>query len=666
MTFTRDEGLGGKSVSDIALDAKAARIWFATSDGLSSLDGRSGQWKVIDKDSSKLKGSGASCLFIDKDGFLLVGSDGAGLFSLAPGASDFEEVKCPLQHVNDIILDQKGRLWVSSMEGVAFRDKGVWVTYTVENSSLASNSVGKLAETPDGVILGASTKGMIVFDGISWSIMDTSNSALPVDHVSCILVEPAGGIWVGTWGGGLVQMDKTRQVLKVFSRRNSDVLDNNISALGKDSAGNFWLGTARGLSRLVVNPQPPKTEKVRVVDRKAYKWAGSADKPGDVSLQTAIARHHYGFPIWSWTAFWAEKGFDRVNPQVSLKQDLFNNRLLSVSGQFPSGYFAQLFVTEGTVTRNYREQPGGNYGFPGKFPPEISLCLSADTLIPSGDADIARRAKSLIRNSSKADMMKTAEDILFSRLFATMPFDYSGGEMGKEGEMTASDPRVKIHRTPQQVLNDNTGTGYSKNRLACTMLRSVGIPSRLVCADSRLVWGEAYIEGKGWVPFDVTMPYYTISEGSESRIRFPLSVQEQNLGVVWVGGAGDNLKPVFWRPEMEAVIAQGDRLFDDYTALDRLKTAHLLLMQPAEFDIIPEESKIPVSKTVLMMVRKDSFHYSLRFYDKSNGRLLSRTPIVEYDKTMTAEVEGRLRLTFIPVEVGKLIGLRMFKWEVLD
>jgi hypothetical protein len=67
-----------------------------------------------------------------------------------------------------------------------------------------------------------------------------------------------------------------------------------------------------------------------------------------------------------------------------------------------------------------------------------------------------------------------------------------------------------------------------------------------------------------------------------------------------------------------------------------------------------------------MTVRKDSANYALRFYDKANDRLLHRVPIIEFQKTMVAQVEGRIKLTFIPTETGRYLTLRIFGWEVTD
>jgi hypothetical protein len=148
------------------------------------------------------------------------------------------------------------------------------------------------------------------------------------------------------------------------------------------------------------------------------------------------------------------------------------------------------------------------------------------------------------------------------------------------------------------VLKDNTGTAYSKNRLACSMLKSVGIPARLIARNTGKIWGEAFIQGKGWVPFDVTMPYYTIGDDIESRLCLPLPIQEKNMAVSWISGASDDLKTLFWRPETDASITTGEDLYKQLTAIDSMKTVKMLVVLPAEFELIPIESKIPVSKTL--------------------------------------------------------------------
>ncbi len=663
MSFSKEDGLVGDSVNDIIFDEENNRIWFATSRGVSRLDSKTGQWKNFNNTNSNLRENEVSSLLLD-NGKLMAATLGEGIFLFSPGEDNFFEVKSPFSDVTDILVDSRGRLWASSRQGVAYREKDVWVTYTTDNSSLQTNHVDGLTEDVQGNILGSSQKGIVVFNGISWSIMDTSNSPLPVDHVTFVQGTPNDDLWIATWGGGLVHLDKSRNLVKTYSRRNSHMLDNKISAFARDRNGNFYLCTARGVTFLVVNPVPEKSERIRVISRQAYQWTDDGEPQVDSTVSMGIGRHHYGFPIWGWIAFWAGDGFDPVNPGVNLQGDVQGNRQIRFTGKFSQVKLLQQFLTEGDVVRNFRETPGATYPFPSKMPPEVAAYLKPGQHIPSEDPKIQELAQSLVRTESRVDMMRTAEDIIYSVLFTAMPYDYS--KVGRHEGLSTRDPRESLYRSAQEVLRDRTGTAYSKNRLACTLLRSAGIPARLVSGDDANIWGEAYIGERGWVPFNTEMPYYTIGEGHRNRIQFPFNIQEPNFPVVWVSGTDDNIKAISWEPADEATFHRGEKQFEKLTQTENITDAKILLIDPSQFETIPNESRIPVSETLWMTLRMEGSHYTLKFYDKSNGRILGRTPITQYHKTMTAEVEGRLRMTFIPSDLDRYIVLRMFEWEVFD
>lgn len=667
ISYNANDGLAGNNVFDILFDKVNDCIWFATSGGLSCRDARTGKWQKFDTSNTLMTENRCNVIFQMPDGALLVGTHGSGIYrlTLESGVKKVEEFKCPFQHVTGILIDGKNRLWVSSWEGVGYKDGDVWVPYTTDNSTLSTNMVESIIEVSGGRIIGATQKGAVVFDGITWTTFDTSNSPLPVDQVT--KVEKAGNkkIWVCTWGGGVARLNDDFTNPEIFSRKNCDIIDNRITDIAVDNNGNPWVGTARGISHLMLNPVSATPDRITSVSLNAYSWENRSSEGSKVTIQANLARERYGDVSWAWSAFIADSGYDKIEPEVKIENDLVGNSVLNVTGAFPSADFIQICLTEGIVSRNPIISNDKVFPFPDKFAPEVQMYLKQAKFIPSGNEKVASAARSLVKNSSKGDMLLTACDIIYSKFFADMPYDYETYQDPEDKGIAGTDPRTAVCRSALDVLKDNLGDDRAKNRLACAMLRSVGVPARMIADNSGKYWGEAYIEGSGWIPFDVTMPVYTFGKGIERRLSFPLVTDESKMCVTGVSGSDDDLKPLFWQPDVQGYFHFGEKCLNAVRAIDKLKTAQFILVRPADSDAVPQEAKIPISKTVSMVLINESNGPGFRFYDEKN-RIMKKDVIPAMNKTYTTGVEGRVSMTILPVKVGEFIMLRIFEWKIVD
>jgi hypothetical protein len=116
--------------------------------------------------------------------------------------------------------------------------------------------------------------------------------------------------------------------------------------------------------------------------------------------------------------------------------------------------------------------------------------LEPSALVQSKDAEVRRRAKDLIKEAL------TVEDVLWSLFQYTAAFVRARKGAAKEDALT--------------VLRAETGSNTGKARLLTALLRSVGVPARLVgglklrnSAKKRatISWVEAYVGGT-WIPLD--------------------------------------------------------------------------------------------------------------------------------------------------------------------
>ncbi len=84
--------------------------------------------------------------------------------------------------------------------------------------------------------------GIVRRDGLgNWSVLNSANSDLPDDHVNCLARDTLDNIWVGTQQGGMVKIDTLGQ-MTIFNKDNS-FLDNNwINRIVVDpETNNLWI-----------------------------------------------------------------------------------------------------------------------------------------------------------------------------------------------------------------------------------------------------------------------------------------------------------------------------------------------------------------------------------------------------------------------------------------
>jgi hypothetical protein len=89
--------------------------------------------------------------------------------------------------------------------------------------------------------------GLAKFDGVNWSVYNTSNSGLPDNDVETIAIDEKGNIWIGTGiicCGGLAKFDGTNWT--VYNTLNSNLPYDWVSTILIDKQGNKWIGTSGG------------------------------------------------------------------------------------------------------------------------------------------------------------------------------------------------------------------------------------------------------------------------------------------------------------------------------------------------------------------------------------------------------------------------------------
>jgi ligand-binding sensor domain-containing protein/AraC-like DNA-binding protein len=113
---------------------------------------------------------------------------------------------------------------------------------------LPQNTISDITQDKNGYMWIATDDGLARFDGIRFRVFNKYNTdALKSNSITCLLLGRDGGLWIGTFGGGLTLY--RNNTFKNFDSQ-SGLESDFIWAIAEDRAGNLWVGTnGSGLRR---------------------------------------------------------------------------------------------------------------------------------------------------------------------------------------------------------------------------------------------------------------------------------------------------------------------------------------------------------------------------------------------------------------------------------
>lgn len=151
------------------------------------------------------------------------------------------------EEIGALVARRDGSLWVGTTAGrLLTLDPR---TADVRTVTSVAGSIQAIHEGPSGTLWVGSA------DGALWRLDETDQTLASAsmslhELVLSILETPAGEVWAGTLGGGLLVVpvggsDRGRQLT-----RQHGLLSNTVWSLVRDREGNLWIGQNGGLSRL--------------------------------------------------------------------------------------------------------------------------------------------------------------------------------------------------------------------------------------------------------------------------------------------------------------------------------------------------------------------------------------------------------------------------------
>lgn len=260
--------------------------------------------------------------------------------------------------IRKIYRDPAGKIWVLTEYGFDEFDAN---TRSFKHHYHHSN-LGRLfnedvfrdiIQVSDGTYVLATDAGLKIYNSKTglfthYFSNDSGKSGLSNNHLSCLLQDADGYIWIGTNGGGLNRFDLHTGKFKVYlSAEKGGVSDNTINALFQDAKGRMWVCTADGLD---------------LYDKKAGNFTSYSPGKGFAgNVFNSIVGDKSG-NIWVTT----EKGISGFNPQTGRIDNfdeadgVFANSIIAADKQgniYLAGEKGMGYLDPNKLTRNTTVPP---------------------------------------------------------------------------------------------------------------------------------------------------------------------------------------------------------------------------------------------------------------------------------------------------------------------
>lgn len=219
----------------------------------------------------RLENTNVYDLHIDSNQVLWAGTeDGLLLFDTVNMEIQYHYTFDPLNpfglmnnRIRVVYEDHSGLFWVGNEYGGVHRfQRKLQFTHVANTPDQPDRLTGSVVRTffmpdEDHLWVAVDQSGITILDAETLekrgSIREETGVPYRIssDGITRFLRDPDGGIWIGTWGGGLNYYDPQTGRFIHFVHDPQDensIPDNRVQVLHIDSSGRFWVGTENGLS----------------------------------------------------------------------------------------------------------------------------------------------------------------------------------------------------------------------------------------------------------------------------------------------------------------------------------------------------------------------------------------------------------------------------------
>ena len=298
----REPGSNSSLASDsiISLYASEERLWLGDLSGFTRLDFRSLDFSLYShrpSDETSLWDNEVTAIYEDAQQQLWVGTS-LGVSRYSPGSMGFARIRVGGHSVSAIVSWKGGQTLLGTNAGLYVLDDGALEAVPFEpvysaSATESSRYVMTMLVDQTGCLWVGTLEGLFRYDpdrnDISQFRHSANEASLPHDWVHALHEDDAGGLWIGTSGGGVARyVREGDQFARIpIGTDEPGVLPGGyVLAITEDSAGDLWISTA-GDSESIHRLNP---------DTGAVDHWGTAEGLSNISYATLVERPGV---IWS-------------------------------------------------------------------------------------------------------------------------------------------------------------------------------------------------------------------------------------------------------------------------------------------------------------------------------------------------------------------------------
>lgn len=152
----------------------------------------------------------------------------------------------PVNTIRCIAVDDQNNKWIGTSDGLVKFDGVDWTVFKPENSGIPDNLIRTIQFDSNGDVWAGTSNGIGRYDGTNWYTYSTNDSShnsqiLTSENIPAIDIGYDDVVAIGTINGGLIYL--TDSTLTLFDSWTTNLPDNTILCIERDSYGNRWLGT---------------------------------------------------------------------------------------------------------------------------------------------------------------------------------------------------------------------------------------------------------------------------------------------------------------------------------------------------------------------------------------------------------------------------------------
>lgn len=229
-------------------------MWFGTRDGLNLYDGAK---FTTFRNQPSVPNSIAGNLINDitkanENDLWIAHNKGISLYQRQSGQFKNYSIEANNAEIRSIIVADN--IWACGWEGLFVFDAALdtFVKYRPKNTNTSLISA-KLVQslTKNGYWIATTYDGLCFLDksGNIRKIFTGDNANIRIED---IVIHPNGNLYVGTYGGGLLECDAEGQILRRWNKQNTHntYSIDNIRSLSLDRSGLLWIGGFQGMATL--------------------------------------------------------------------------------------------------------------------------------------------------------------------------------------------------------------------------------------------------------------------------------------------------------------------------------------------------------------------------------------------------------------------------------